>query len=48
MCNMGRTIRFKQSRGCIDQMFTVKKVCDKHLANCKDVFCALMDFVKAY
>ena len=28
----------RQGRGCMDQVFAVREVCDKHLANGKDVF----------
>ena len=36
------------SRGCIDQVFAVRQVCENHLANGKDVFWAFMDLKKAY
>ena len=39
---------FKQGRGCMDQVFAVRQVCEKHLANGKDVFWAFMDLEKAY
>ena len=39
---------FKQSRGCMDQVFAVRQVCEKCLTNGKDVFCALMDLKTAY
>ena len=29
---------FKQSRGCMDQVFAVRQVCGKYLSNGKDVF----------
>ena len=29
---------FRQGRGCMDQVFAVKQVCEKYLANGKDVF----------
>ena len=29
---------FGQGRGCMDEMFAVKQVCEKYLANSKDVF----------
>ena len=32
----------------MDQVFAVKQVCEKYLANGKDVFCAFMDLEKAY
>ena len=37
-----------RGRGCIDQVFAVRKVCEKYLANGKDVFSAFMDLEKAY
>ena len=39
---------FRQGRGCIDQVFAVRQVCEKYLANGKDVFWAFMDMEKAY
>ena len=39
---------FRQGRGCMDQVFTVRQVCGKHHANGKDVFWAFMDLEKAY
>ena len=39
---------FRQSRGCMDQVFSVRQVCEKYLANGKDVFWAFMDLEKAY
>ena len=42
---------FKQSRacrGCMNQVFAVRQVCEKYLANGKDVFWAYMDLEKAY
>ena len=34
---------FRQGRGCVDQVFAVRQVCEKYLANGKDVFWAFMD-----
>ena len=34
---------FRQGRGCTDQVFAVRQMCEKYLANGKDVFCAFMD-----
>ena len=31
-----------------DQLFALRQVCEKYLANEKDVFWAFMDFEKAY
>ena len=39
---------FRQGRGCMDQVFAVRQVCEKYLANRKDVFWAFMDLEKAY
>ena len=44
----GEQCGFRQSRGCMDQVFAVKQVCEKYLANGKDVFSAFMDMEKAY
>ena len=38
----------RQGRGCIDQVFAVRQVCEKYLANGKDVFRAFMELEKAY
>ena len=34
---------FRQGRGCMDQVFAVRQMCEKYLANGKDVFWAFMD-----
>ena len=39
---------FRQGRGCADQVFAVRQVCEKYLANGKDVFWAFIDLEKAY
>ena len=39
---------FMQGRECMDQVFAVRQVCEKYLANGKDVFWAFMDLKKAY
>ena len=39
---------FRQGGGCMDQVFAVRQVCGKYLANGKDVFWAFMDLEKAY
>ncbi len=33
-------------RGCVDQIFAVRQVCEKYLTKCKDVFWAFMDLEK--
>ena len=38
----------RQGRGYMDQVFAVRQVCEKYLANGKDVFWAFMDLEKAY
>ena len=38
---------FRQGRGCMDQVFAVRQVCEKYLANGKDAFWAFMDLEKA-
>ena len=35
-------------RGCVDQVFVVRHVCEKYLAKGKDVYWAFMDLEKAY
>ena len=45
MCNREEQCGFMQGRGCMDQVFAVRQVCEKYLANGKDVF---MDLEKAY
>ena len=40
--------RFRQSRECIDQVFAVRQVHEKYLANRKDVFWAFMDLEKVF
>ena len=39
---------FRQGRGCMDQVFAVRQVCEKYFANEKDVFLAFMDLENAY
>ena len=39
---------FRQGRGCMDQVFAVRQVCEKYLANGKYEFWAFMDLEKAY
>ena len=39
---------FRQGRGCMDQVFAARQVCEKYIANGKDVFWAFMDLEKAY
>ena len=39
---------FRHGRGCMDQVFAVRQVCEMYLANGKTVFIAFMDLEKAY
>ena len=41
----GRAI---EPRGCKDQLFFMRKVCQKYLANTTDVFWAFVDFENGY
>ena len=47
-CTIGEEQRgFRPGRRCMDQVFAVRQVCEKYLANGKDVFWAFMDLEKA-
>ena len=37
-----------QGRGCMGQVVAVRQVCEKYLANGKDLFRVFMDLEKAY
>ena len=39
---------FRRGRGCVDQVFAVRQVCEKYLGRNKEVFWAFMDLEKAY
>ena len=39
---------FRQGRGCMDRVFSIRQVYEEYLANGKDVFWAFMDLEKAY
>ena len=39
---------FRRGRGCIDQIFIVRQICEKYLAKGKDVYFAFLDLEKAY
>ena len=39
---------FRQGRGCMDQVFAVRQVSEKHLANGKEEFWEFMALEKAY
>ena len=36
---------FRQGRGCMDQVFVVRQVCEKYLTNGKDVFWAFTPMI---
>ena len=40
--------QFRQGRGCMDIVFALRQVCEKYLANGKDVFWMFMDLEKTY
>ena len=39
---------FREGRGCVDQMFVVRQICEKYLAKGRESFWAFMDLEKAY
>ncbi len=39
---------FRRGRGCVDQIFAVRQVCEKYLVKGKEVFWSFMDLEKAY
>ena len=39
---------FRRERGCMDQVFVVRQVCEKYIAKGKNVYWAFMDLEKAY
>ena len=44
-CPLGeKQCGFRQGRGCMDQVFAVRQVCEKYLANGKDVFWAFVNW----
>ena len=47
-CSIGEEQCGFGGRGCMDQVFVVRQVCEKYLANGKDVFWVFMDLVKTY
>ena len=38
----------RQDRGCRDQVFVARQVCEKYLASGNDEFWAFVEFYKAY
>ena len=39
---------FRRGRGCTDQIFIVRQICEKYLGKGKDVYLAFLDLEKAY
>ena len=39
---------FRRGRGCSDQTFIVRQICEKYMAKSKDVYFAFLDLEKAY
>ena len=39
---------FRRGRGCTDQIFIVRRICEKYLGKGKDVYFAFLDLEKAY
>ena len=39
---------FREGRGCVDQIFAVRHLCEKYLGVSKKVYMAFMDLEKAY
>ena len=39
---------FRRGRGCTDQIFIVRHICEKYLGKGKGVYLAFLDLVKAY
>ena len=39
---------FRRDRGCTDQIFIVRQICEKYLGKDKDVYLAFLDLEKAY
>ena len=47
-CPIGEEQCWFRGRGCMAQVSAVRQICEKYLANGKDVFWAFMDLEKAY
>ena len=48
-CEIGeKQCGFRQGRGGLDQVFTIRQVCEEYLANWNNVRHAFMDLEKAY
>ena len=39
---------FRRGRGCTDQIFIVRQICEKYLGKGEDVYFAFLDLEKAY
>ena len=39
---------FRRGRGCTDQIFIVRQICEKYLGRGRDVYFAFLDLEKAY
>ena len=39
---------FREGRGCVDQIFTVRQICEKYMGVNREVYMAFMDLEKAY
>ena len=39
---------FRRGRGCTDQIFIVRQICEKYLGKGKDEYFAFLDLEKAY
>ena len=39
---------FRRGRGCTDQIFIVRQICEKYLGKGKDVYFVFLDLEKAY
>ena len=40
--------RFREGRGCVDQLFVVRQVCEKHLTKEREPFWAFMNLEMPY
>ena len=41
-------MKSREGKGCIDQIFVVRQICEKYLGVNKEVYMAFMDLEKAY
>ena len=39
---------FQEGRGCVDQVFAVRQLCEKYLDVNKEIYMAFMDLEKGY